>query len=119
MLVDLRRVRQLKLWASRHCRTSMGTFPESCLDQYDAVSIPWRTYAATLTTPVRNCSLVGAAILLGASSVSYADAVSTTPNVSPDDDSITAASKPTNQLVSKFTSFAGSTTNAQALVNGL
>jgi len=68
---------------------------------------------------VRNGSLVGAAILFGASSVSYADAVSTTPDVSPNDKEITAASEPTNRLVAKFTSFAGSATNAQVLVNGL
>src|SRR5215813_5545679 len=55
---------------------------------------------------VRNASLVGAAILFGASSVSYADTTSTTPNVSPNDSEITAASEPTNRLVSKFTSFA-------------
>ncbi len=68
---------------------------------------------------LRNCSLVGAAILFVVSSVAGADTVSTTPNISPNSSSITAASQPTDELVSKFTSFAGSTSNAQALVNGL
>src|SRR5215470_4512672 len=68
---------------------------------------------------LRNRSWFGAAILLGASGVGYADTVSTTPNVPPNDNGITAASEPANRLVSNFTSFAGSATNAQALVNGL
>src|SRR5215470_13176228 len=68
---------------------------------------------------VRNCSFFAAAIVLGASNVSYADTVSTAPNVPPHDNELTAASEPTNELVSKFTSFAGSTANAQSLVNGL
>ena len=62
---------------------------------------------------------VGAAILFGVASVTGADTVSTAPSIPPNDSSITAASQPADELVSRFTSFAGSTSNAQALVNGL
>lgn len=62
---------------------------------------------------------VGAVILLGVGSATGADTVSTAPNISPNNNSITAASQPADELVSKFTSFAGSATNAQALVDGL
>jgi hypothetical protein len=68
---------------------------------------------------MRSRSWVGAAILFGVGSVTGADTVSTAPNTPPNNNSITAASQPADELVAKFTSFAGSATNAQALVNGL
>jgi len=68
---------------------------------------------------LRRCSLLVAAMLFGASSTTYADTGSTTPSVPPSNSSIAGASQPTDELVSKFTTFAGSTINAQALVNGL
>lgn len=61
------------------------------------------------------CSIIGLALAIGTID---AIAVDATPG-STTSGSTVAASQPTDQLVSKFTTFAGSTANAQALVGGL
>ena len=61
---------------------------------------------------LRTSALLGFALVLGTTDASAADAATA-------EDTTTATSQPTNELVSKFTSFAGSTTNAQSLVEGL
>ena len=61
---------------------------------------------------LRTSALLGFALMVGTTNASAADTAT-------DDSSTTSASQPTNELISKFTSFAGSTTNAQSLVNGL
>ncbi len=60
----------------------------------------------------RTSALLGFALVLGATNANAADTATA-------ESSATAASQPTNELISKFTSFAGSTTNAQSLVEGL
>ena len=61
---------------------------------------------------LRTSALLGFALIVGTTNANAADTAT-------DDSSTTTASQPTNELISKFTSFAGSTTNAQSLVNGL
>jgi hypothetical protein len=61
------------------------------------------------------CSVIGLALSMGAFD---AVAVDTTTGA-PTSGSAVAASRPTDDLVSKFAPFAGSTANAQALVGGL
>ncbi len=61
---------------------------------------------------LRTSALLGFALVLGTTNANAAEAAMAA-------GSTIAASQPTNELVSKFTSFAGSTTNAQSLVEGL
>jgi hypothetical protein len=61
---------------------------------------------------LRTSVLVGFALVLVTTNANAGDTASV-------EDSMTAASQPTTELISKFTSFAGSTTNAESLVNGL
>jgi hypothetical protein len=61
------------------------------------------------------CSVIGFAFAIGALGAIAADATTG----SPTSGATAPASRPTDELVSKFTTFAGSTANAQALVDGL
>jgi hypothetical protein len=66
------------------------------------------------------CSaLIGVAFALGVVKANANDSTMVSPTTSTSPSSTTAASQPTEELISKFTTFAGSTTNAQSLVNGL
>jgi hypothetical protein len=61
---------------------------------------------------LRTSALLGFALVLSTTNANAADTATA-------ESSATATSQPTNELISKFTSFAGSTTNAQSLVEGL
>ena len=65
------------------------------------------------------CSALIGVALAGVANANANDSATVAPTTPTGSDSTSGASQPTNELVGKFTTFAGSTTNAQSLVNGL